>query len=105
MSEPDPQQPSPAKPEAKSAPDSQPEGQNGTQETFHNRGLEIWIERQRQWRSDGSSEQDDSKKRKRTYSPTVTVEELLSFQPLPHPVPLEEAVELLAELWESEEPF
>jgi hypothetical protein len=41
----------------------------------------------------------------RRRSPTVTADQLLSFQPLPHPVPLEEAVEVLAELWELEEPF
>ncbi|KAI8472048.1 MAG: hypothetical protein J3K34DRAFT_415543 [Monoraphidium minutum] len=81
-----------------------------SEEGFVNHGLEVWLERRRQWRSEGSSEealreQEETRKRKRSYVPTVTVEQLLSFHPLPHPVPLEEAVEVLAELWESEEPF
>eukprot|EP00775_Hariotina_reticulata_P008165 gene8165-8356_t len=68
---------------------------------FVNTGLLTWLDRRRQW----TRKPADFKRapKKRSYSPAVTPEQVLSFAPFPKPVPLEDVIEALMEVWEQED--
>ncbi|KAF8068371.1 alg2 [Scenedesmus sp. PABB004] len=70
---------------------------------FINTGLLTWLERRREWTARRASGDAKRSSRKRTYSPAVTPEQVLSFAPFPKPVPLEDVVEVLTEVWEQED--
>eukprot|EP00882_Tetradesmus_deserticola_P013710 GHRQ01014560.1.p1 GENE.GHRQ01014560.1~~GHRQ01014560.1.p1 ORF type:complete len:104 (+),score=28.70 GHRQ01014560.1:721-1032(+) len=72
-------------------------------ELFVNRGLQTWLERRQQWIKRTADTKQQHTSRKRPYSPAVTPEQVLSFTPLPKPVPLQDVIEVLTEVWEQED--
>ncbi|WIA30723.1 hypothetical protein OEZ86_000790 [Tetradesmus obliquus] len=72
-------------------------------EPFVNQGLQTWMERRRQWTKRTADAKQQHTSRKRCYSPAVTPEQVLSFAPLPKPVPLQDIIEVLTEVWEQED--
>jgi len=82
---------------------NQPSHQQDTSKqpgTFVNQGLIAWQQQRREWIQ---KPPDLKQSKKRSYSGSVTPDQVLSFEPFPRPVPLEEVIEALCEVWDAEE--
>eukprot|EP00877_Chromochloris_zofingiensis_P012199 jgi/Chrzof1/7232/Cz02g15190.t1 len=90
-------QPSRPSMSAASQPGQQQQGQ------YLNEGLFVWMERRREWTRRAGDAKRPS--RKRSLAQSLTPDQVLSFQPFPKPVPLEDVVEVLVDVWESEDFF
>mmetsp|Transcript_15888 Transcript_15888/g.34293 ORF Transcript_15888/g.34293 Transcript_15888/m.34293 type:complete len:116 (-) Transcript_15888:975-1322(-) len=102
---PQPPRPSCSQQSQQPAPNAVPStSEQQVEQPFVNTGYNTWLERRAQWLSQASSSSVKQRRQQRNRL-HLTYDMVLSMNPFPKPVPLEDVVEALVDLWEQEDMY